>query len=671
MSSPSSSASPQLEQLAVNTIRVLCMEAVQKAKSGHPGLPMGCADFAYVLFAKFLKFNPRNPRWPDRDRFILSAGHGSMLLYTMLHLCGYDLPLEQLGQFRQWGSMTPGHPEYGEAPGVEMTTGPLGQGFATGVGMALAERMLAARYNAPEFEIVDHHTYALVSDGDLMEGISHEAASLAGHLKLGKLIYFYDDNHITIEGDTSLAFSEDIARRFESYGWHVQKIDGQDRQAIEGALHSARRETGRPSLIIGRTTIAYGSPNKAGTHDAHGSPLGPEEVQATRENLGWSHPELTVPEEVLPLFRAAAEEGARRNKAWDDLFERFEGHHRKKAQDWRRIHEGKLPETWESALPRFSSADKPVATRSASGQVINALAKALPELIGGSADLAPSNNTMVKGEGSVSAQDFSGRNLHFGVREHAMGAALNGLALHGGLRPYGGTFLVFSDYMRPSIRLAALTGAPVTYVFTHDSIFVGEDGPTHQPIEHAAALRAIPNLRVIRPADANETAAAWAMALEHTKGPTALLLTRQNLPIYEDTIHGGGAEKGGYILVKEAGGPPDIILIATGSEVSICREAAKGLKLKSVKARVVSLPSWEVFDAQPEEYRHKVLPPGVKRRLAVEAASPFGWERYVGLEGKIIGLSRFGASAPYGVLAEKFGFTAENVLQAALTMLGK
>ena len=667
---PTNQGDAKLEQLAVNTIRVLSMEAVEKARSGHPGLPMGCADFAYVLFTKCLKFNPRHPGWPDRDRFVLSAGHGSMLIYSLLHLSGYDLPLEELANFRQWGSMTPGHPEYGDAPGVETTTGPLGQGFGNGVGMALAERLLAARFNTEEHEIVDHFTYALVSDGDLMEGLSHEAASLAGHLRLGKLVYFYDDNSITIEGDTSLAYSDDVAKRFEGYGWHVQRVDGQDRKEIEESLRVAREETGRPSLIIGRTTIAYGSPNKAGTHGAHGAPLGPEEVQATREHLGWTYAEFTVPDEVKPLFQAAGEVGAAKNAEWDRLFAEYSDRNKTKAAEWTRIHEGRLPEGWTDHLPRFSSSDKPIATRAASGKVINAIADVVPELIGGSADLAPSNNTMVKEKGSVSRENFAGRNLHFGVREHGMASALNGIALHGGIRPYGGTFLIFSDYMRPSIRLAALMGQPVIFVFTHDSVFLGEDGPTHQPVEHAASLRAMPNLRVIRPADANETAAAWAMALEHTTGPTALLLTRQGLPIYDNTLHGIGPEKGAYVFSKESGaGDPDVILLASGSEVCVAHEAAALLAGKKVRARVVSMPCWEVFAEQSAEYRDSVLPPQVTKRLAVEAASPFGWERYVGSEGRVIGLDRFGASAPYKVLAEKFGFTRENVAREAEAML--
>jgi transketolase len=660
----------QLEDLAVTTIRVLCMDAVEKAASGHPGMPMGCADFAYVLFTRCLKFNPRNPDWPDRDRFVLSAGHGSMLLYTMLHLTGYDLPLAELQRFRQWESMTPGHPEHGEAPGVETTTGPLGQGFANGVGMALAERLLAARYNLPDHKLVDHHTYGIVSDGDLMEGVSHEAAAIAGHLKLGKLIYFYDDNQITIEGATSLAFSEDVAKRFEAYGWHVERIDGQDRTAIARALDAARAETRRPSLILGKTTIGYGSPNKAGSHEVHGAPLGAEECEATRRRFGWTLPPFTVPEEVRPLFRRPGVAGAAKNAEWERMLASYAKKDPERFRLWERTQARKLPEGWRAKLPVFPSQEGAIATRAASGKVINALAPVLPELIGGSADLAPSNNTMVKGQASVSAENMAGRNLHFGVREHGMGGILNGLSLHRGIRPYGGTFLVFSDYMRPSVRLAALMHEPVIYVWTHDSIFLGEDGPTHQPIEHLAALRAMPRLWVFRPADANETAAAWALALERTDGPSALLLTRQNLPIYDDTGLGKGAERGAYVLDREEGGRPDLVLLASGSEVATIRGAAKLLRAQGRKVRTVSMPCWELFEAQDKAYRDSVLPQVCLARLAVEAASPFGWERYVGAKGRVHGLDRFGASAPAKVLAEKLGFTPEAVAREATELLG-
>jgi transketolase len=662
-------AGKSLEDLAVNTIRVLSMEAVQKANSGHPGLPMGCAEIAYVLFTRFLKFDPRDPDWPDRDRFVLSAGHGSMLLYVMLHLTGYDLPLEEILRFRQIGSHTAGHPEHGEAPGIETTTGPLGQGLGNAVGMALAEALLAARLNTAEHGVVDHHTYVLASDGDLMEGISHEAASLAGHLRLGKLIVIYDDNHISLDGPTKLAFTEDVQKRFDAYGWRTERIDGHDRAAVERALEAARRDASRPHIILARTILGKGSPNKSNTHEAHGSPLGAEEVELTRKALGWSYPPYTIPEEVRPLFAKGAERGAEANARWRQLRAEWERKNPEKAALWARALRRELPPGWKEKLPRFTSADKPIATRAASGKVINALAETLPELIGGSADLATSNNTAVAGKAPVTAEDLTGRNLWFGVREHCMGAALNGMALHGGIRPYGGTFLVFSDYMRPSIRLAALMGAPVIYVFTHDSIFLGEDGPTHQPIEHVPALRAIPNLRLIRPADANETAAAWALALERTDGPTALVLTRQNLPVFDETAPGKGPERGGYIIDRESGGEPEIILIATGSEVSLARDAAKLLREKGTRVRVVSMPSWDVFDAQPEEYRASVLPRSVKRRLAIEAASPFGWEHFVGEAGRTYGIRRFGASAPLKDVAKHFGYTPEKVAQAAEEML--
>ncbi|MBI4603308.1 MAG: transketolase [Planctomycetes bacterium] len=661
-----SSATPtaRLEDLAVNTIRVLSMEAVQKANSGHPGLPMGCAEISYVLFTRHLKFDPKDPSRPDRDRLDLTAVHGSMLLYSLLHLTGYDLPLSEIQRFRQLGSHTPGHPEYGDTAGVETTTGPLGQGFANAVGMALAEALLAARFNTPEHKVVDHHTYVLASDGDLMEGISHEAASLAGHLRLGKLICVYDDNLISLDGPTKMAFSEDVERRFQAYGWHTQRVDGHDRAAVDRALEAARAETGRPSIVLARTVLGKGSPNKSNTHEAHGSPLGPEEVELTRKGLGWTHPPLTVPEEVRPIFAAGAERGARLHAEWRQVLAAWESRDPEKAALRRRTLKRELPAGWREKLPRFSAADKPIATRAASGKVINALADVLPELIGGSADLASSNVTAVAGKPAVSAEDRSGRNLWFGVREHAMGAVLNGLCLHGGLRPYGGTFLVFSDYLRPAIRLAALMRQPVIYVFTHDSVFLGEDGPTHQPVEHIAALRAIPNLRVIRPADANETAAAWAQALERTDGPTALVLSRQNLPVCDETALGKGAERGGYVLEKEEGGPADVALIATGSEVSLARDAARLLRGKGLRVRVVSLPSWDLFDAQPEAYRASVLPREIRRRVAIEAASPFGWERYTGEGGLIQGIRRFGASAPLKDLQRHFGFTPEAVAEA-------
>ena len=671
MSETNATDTAALEELAVNTIRVLSFECVQRANSGHPGLPMGCADLAYTLFTDSLKFDPKAPGWPDRDRFVLSAGHGSMLIYSMLHLCGYDLPLEELKNFRQWGSMTPGHPEYGDTPGIETTTGPLGQGTANAVGLALAESLLAARFNTPEHKLVDHFTYALVSDGDLMEGISHEAASLAGHLGLGKLVYLYDDNAITIEGETELATSEDTAGRFESYGWQVQKIDGHDRQAIAAALESARAETARPSIIIAKTTIGFGSPNKSGTSGVHGSPLGDEECGLTREALGWNHPECTVPDEVRELFLEPGTAGAEKHSAWNELFADYREKNPEKAADWDRMQAGDLPADLRESLPVFESSEGSLATRAASGKVINAIADVIPELIGGSADLAPSNNTMVKDQGSIQGDRMDARNMHFGIREHAMGAMMNGMALHGGIRPYGGTFLVFSDYMRPSVRLAALMKQPVIYIWTHDSIFLGEDGPTHQPVEHLAALRAIPNLRVFRPADANETTMAWALSLEHGSGPSAILLSRQGLPIYDDTRLGQGSERGAYVLDREEGDEgPAVILLASGSEVATAREAAGLLKERGVAARVVSMPCWEVFEEQDKDYRESVLPRAVTARVAVEAGCPFGWERYTGLDGVVIGMNRFGASAPIKELSENFGFTAENIAAQAKALLG-
>jgi len=631
---------------------------------------MGCADLAYTLFTSSLKFDPKDPGWPDRDRFVLSAGHGSMLIYSMLHLCGYEVPLDELKNFRQWGSMTPGHPEYGDTPGVETTTGPLGQGTANAVGLALAESLLAARFNTPEHTLVDHFTYALVSDGDLMEGISHEAASLAGHLGLGKLVYLFDSNAITIEGDTDLASSEDTAGRFESYGWHVQQIDGHNRQAIAEALESARGETARPSIIIATTTIGFGSPNKAGTSGVHGSPLGEEECGLTREALGWDHPECSVPDEVRPLFLEPGNRGSEKHSAWNELLENYREKNPELAAEWDRMQAGEMPAGLRDLIPVFESSEGSLATRSASGKVINAIAGAIPELIGGSADLAPSNNTMVAGQESIQGSKMDARNMHFGIREHAMGAMMNGMALHGGIRPYGGTFLVFSDYMRPSVRLAALMKQPVVYIWTHDSIFLGEDGPTHQPVEHLAALRAIPNLRVFRPADANETAMAWALSLEHQDGPSAILLSRQGLPIYDDTVIGKGSEKGGYVIEREEGDDgPDVILLASGSEVATARGAAALLKDQGLGARVVSMPCWEVFEEQDADYRESVLPRSVSARLAIEAACSFGWERYVGTDGEVIGMDRFGASAPIKDLAENFGFTAENVAAKAGDLL--
>ncbi len=661
-----------LDQLCVNTIRTLAMDAVEKAKSGHPGMPMGAASMAYVLWTRFFKHNPADPNWPDRDRFVLSAGHGCMLLYSLLHLTGYDLPLEELKQFRQWGSRTPGHSEYGKTPGVETTTGPLGQGFATGVGMAIAERMLAARFNRPGHTIVDHYTYAIVSDGDLMEGVASEAASLAGHLRLGKLIYLYDDNKITIEGPTDLAFTENVAARFEAYGWHVQRIDGHNLHAVEAALRAAQAEDRRPSLIIARTHIAYGSPNKQDTAEAHGAPLGEEEVKLTKQALGWpTDTPFYVPEPALAHFRRALETGSAAQAAWQARFDAYEKTSPELAAEWRRVMSNKLPEGWEEHLPIFAPTAGPMATREASGKVLNELAPHIPELVGGSADLAPSNLTYLAGTGDFQAANRGGRNLHFGVREHAMGAILSGIALHGGLRPYGGTFLVFSDYMRPAIRLAAMMELPVIYVFTHDSIGLGEDGPTHQPVEHLASLRAIPNLTVIRPADATETVVAWKIALEHREGPVALALSRQKLPIIDRDVYAAadGLARGAYVLADASFGHVDLILIATGSEVHLALEARAVLEQQGIGTRVVSMPSWELFEAQPQEYREAVLPPHITARLAIEAGVAQGWCRYVGSQGDVLGIERFGASAPYKVLFKEFGFTVEKVVEQARAIM--
>ena len=665
----------KLDDLCINTIRVLSAECVEKANSGHPGMPMGAAPMAYVLWTKFLKHNPHHPAWFNRDRFVLSAGHGSMLLYSLLHLTGYDLPLSELLNFRQWESKTPGHPEYGLTPGAETTTGPLGQGFANGVGMAIAERFLAATFNRPGFEIINHFTYAVVSDGDLMEGISHEAASLAGHLGLGKLIVLYDDNHISIEGSTDLAFTEKRTARFEAYGWHVQQVeDGNDLDAIEKAIVSAQKETQKPSLIAVRTHIGYGSPNKQDKPSAHGEPLGKEELKLTKQKLGWPlEPEFYVPDEALKVFRVAVEQGKTEEARWISLIEGYRKAFPDPAKEMDRWMKGDLPEGWEKDIPGFPADPKGSATRAASGSVLNALSKRIRNLLGGSADLAPSNQTLIKDEGDFQAGHFGQRNLRFGVREHGMGGILNGMALHGGLIPYGGTFLIFSDYMRPAIRLAALMDLKVIYVFTHDSIGLGEDGPTHQPVEQLAALRAIPNLTVIRPCDAAETAEAWRFALSHKSGPVALVLTRQGVPVLDRSVFApaDGLQRGAYILADSPKGKPDLLLVASGSEVHIAIEAAAKLEQKGISSRLVSMPSWELFDKQPDSYQRDVLSREIKPRIAIEAGRTQGWWRYVGEKGDVVGLDHFGASAPYKVLYEKFGITVDRVVEKALKLLGR
>ena len=664
--------SQTLDELAINTIRTLAMDAVQKADSGHPGLPMGAAAMAYVLWTRFLKHNPRSPAWPNRDRFILSAGHGSMLLYSLLYLTGYDLPLEELTQFRQFGSKTPGHPEYGLTTGVETTTGPLGQGFGNGVGMAMAARHMAATFNRPGFNLMDHYIYAIVSDGDLMEGVASEAASLAGHLKLGNLIYFYDDNHISIEGSTSLTFTENRGMRFEAYNWHVQHVPGNDLEAMSQAIRAAQAETNRPSLIIARTHIGYGSPHKQDTAEAHGTPLGADEIRLTKEALGWpSDAPFFVPPQALEHYRQAIQQGETAEQAWLDLKAAYARQFPELAAEWQRRIDRELPQGWQADLPSFPPSEKGTPTRRASGKILNAIASRLPELFGGSADLAPSTNTLIDNATAFSPEDYAGRNVHFGVREHGMGAALNGMAVYGGLIPYGGTFLIFSDYMRPAIRLAALMELQVIYVFTHDSIGLGEDGPTHQPVEQLAALRAIPHLTVIRPADANETTIAWKVALGHQHGPVALVFSRQSLPVFDRSQMGavGGLEQGGYILLEAPQSRPELIILSTGSEVELAVGAARQLQEEGVATRVVSMPSWELFNAQPEAYRHTVLPPSVKARLSVEAGVSQGWRQYVGDGGDCISLEHFGASAPYQKLYQAFGFTVDAIVTHARGLL--
>jgi transketolase len=682
---PSSSA---VDEMCINTLRFLAVDAVQKANSGHPGLPMGAAPMAYVLWTRFLKHHPLNPHWPDRDRFVLSAGHGSALLYALLHVSGYELSLSEIEQFRQWGSLTPGHPERGLTPGVETTTGPLGQGFGDGVGMAMAEAHLAARFNRPGFEIIDHCTYALVSDGDLMEGIASESASLAGHLKLGKLVYLYDDNHVTLSAGTDITFTEDCAQRFAAYGWHTESVeDGNDIAAIERALNRARADTKRPSLILVRTHLGYGSPHKQDSFEAHGSPLGIEEVCLTKQNLDWpTEPPFLIPAAALERFRQALERGARAEQEWNARLAQYAQLFPDLASELQLAIRGELPAGWDTDIPAFAADAKGMATRVASGKVMAAVAPRLSTLIGGSADLDPSTHTALKGFGdfepaAIAAPDrqgsegggwsYAGRNLHFGVREHAMGAIVNGLAAHGGIIPFGATFLIFSDYMRPPMRLAAMMGLHVIYVFTHDSIAVGEDGSTHQPVEQLAGLRSVPRLVVIRPSDANETAWAWRVALERRDGPVALVLTRQDVPTIDRTQFGPAADlrRGGYILIDAPRGRPDLILIATGSEVALIVAAREKLKAKGIAVRLVSMPSWELFDSQPAAYRDEVLPPSVRARLAVEAGVSMGWHRYVGDRGDVLAVDRFGASAPGSVMLREYGFTVDNVCMHAFAML--
>ncbi|MEJ2182297.1 MAG: transketolase [Nitrospirota bacterium] len=661
-----------IDNLCINTIMMLSADAVQQADSGHPGMPMGDAAMAYVLWQRFLKHNPRNPAWPNRDRFVLSAGHGSMLLYSLLYLTGHDITLEDIKGFRRWGSKTPGHPEHCLPSGIETTTGPLGQGFATAVGMAMAERYLASLFNKPRFAVVDHYTYVIASDGDLMEGVSSEAASLAGHLGLGKLICLYSDNRITIEGPTDLAFTEDVAARFQAMGWHTESVDGYDLKGVAGAIGRARREKKRPSLILARTRIGYCSPTYEDTAACHGAPLGEEEIILIKHMLGLPEKPFRVSRQVLTHMRGAVGRGREAERSWQGMMKKYRRQYPELAALREDLVAGRLPDGWERELPSFKPEDGPVATRSASGKVLNALADALPHLIGGSADLAPSNNTYLKGH-----KDYlpgrPGRNIHFGVREHAMGAVLNGMALSGMLIPYGGTFLVFSDYLRPASRLSAMMGRRVVYVMTHDSVGLGEDGPTHQPVEHLAAYRAMPNMTVIRPADASETVEAWRLALANTKGPTMLVLTRQKLPVLDrkECSPARGAAKGGYVLWEPGGRRPDVILIASGSEVHPALAAARTLTEEGLHTRVVSMCSMELFDAQSESYRKEVLPPEVPRRLAVEAGASLGWHKYVGTEGGVLALDRFGASAPGKVLFEKFGFTAENIARLARELAGK
>ena len=664
-----------VEELCVDTIRTLAIDAVQKAESGHPGLPLGAAPMAYVLWQRHLKHNPRDPEWADRDRFVLSAGHGCMLLYCLLYLTGYDLTLDDLKAFRQWGSRTPGHPEWLLTPGVEATTGPLGQGTANAIGMAVAERALAARFNRPGHEIVNHRTFAIVSDGDLMEGISGEASSLAGHWKLSKLTFLYDANQVTLDGPASMAFTEDVGRRYEAYGWQVLHVENgnTDLDGIEDALERAKLEENRPTIIIVKTTLGYGSPHKAGTSEAHGSPLGKEEVVLTKKALGWEWEEpFYVPPEALEQFRSAVARGRQAENEWENRFARYEREFPDLAREWRRRQAGELPPDWGADLPTFKAGEKE-ATRTAAGKVENAIAARLTELIGGDADLGVSTNTPLKGAPSFDGQTGAGRNFHFGVREHAMAGIANGMAYHGGVRPFVATFFCFSDYMRPSVRLAALNELPVIFVWTHDSIGLGEDGPTHQPVEHLMSLRAMPGLTIIRPADAGEAREAWRTAVSHLDGPVGLVLSRQKLPVLDrgngKLAGADGLARGAYVLAESSRVPPRLILIGTGSEVSLALQACEKLEAEGIATRVVSMPSWELFDRQPRDYRESVLPPGVPARLAIEAGATLGWKRYVGDGGDCLGLDRYGASAPGEIVLKELGFNVENVVARAKALL--
>lgn len=663
-----------IEQKAINTVRILCADAVQKANSGHPGTPMALAPIGHVLWTQAMNYNPKNPEWPNRDRFILSCGHACMLQYSYLHLTGYDVTMDDIKDFRQMHSKTAGHPEYGLCPGVEVTTGPLGQGFANGVGMAIGQQFLAARYNKPDLPLFDYHIFAICSDGDLMEGVSSEAASVAGHLQLGQIIYLYDDNHITIEGDTALAFDEDVEARFKAYGWHVQSVDdGNDIGAIAAAIENAKKEKLRPSLIRVRTQIGFGSPNKVNTAAAHGAPLGKEEVRLVKENFGFDPDQhFIVPQEVQFYYKEKGESGIQKEKDWNKKFEQYRQKYPTEAGEYEAFSRGQLPQGWKDDLPVFKPDAKGIATRKASGAMLNAIAAKLPLLIGGSADLAPSTDTNLKGFASFSAQERKGRNFHFGIREHGMGAILNGMALTRGIIPYGATFLIFYDYMRPPVRLAAIMKIRPVFIYTHDSIGLGEDGTTHQPMEQLIGLRSVPNLTTIRPADANETVQAWRVALEHSNGPVAIILTRQEVPVIDQEKYTKAQEleKGAYIL-SDSDGEPQIILMGSGSEVYLLLEAQEELKKEAIQARVVSFPSWELFDKQSDKYKEKVLPSTIRKRIAVEAGSPLGWSKYVSDEGTVIGVTQFGESAPGKEIMKAYGFSVENIISKTKKLLTK